>query len=413
MIKPMICIPIVGRTKAEILETAKKYASLAAQLVEWRIDFYEDIADYNQVVCLARTLRDIFPQKLLVTWRTSAEGGENVSQQVSYTKMLEQLIAAGACDYIDMEMAREDAREAGLLALAKEKNISVIGSFHNFQETPTKEDMVERLQKMKDLGYTVGKIAVMPQQEKDVEQLLEATQEMKQRNPNYPLITMSMGSLGVVSRLYGWLYGSSVTFASAGKASAPGQVEIEVVEKALSLGAQGKRHIILVGFMGTGKSTVSHELARLTGCQEIDTDEYIVNHEGRAIKEIFAKQGEDYFRQLETEMINDLDAMDHGIVSCGGGMVLRDINIKKLQQVGTIVLLTATPATIYHRVKDNTDRPLLNGNMNVEYIQKLLEQRQPAYERAAEIVISTDEKTEDMIAQEILSHFDGFSVKSS
>ena len=95
--------------------------------------------------------------------------------------------------------------------------------------------------------------------------------------------------------------------------------------------------------------------------------------------------------------------MEPGIISCGGGMALRDINVKKLRAIGEIVFLTAEPETIYERVKNSTDRPLLNGNMNVPYIRELMEKRRPFYEKAATVTVSTDGKSAEQIAREILS----------
>lgn len=401
VMKPQICIPIVEKTEQEILETAKDYAGLSVDLVEWRIDFFEGITDYERTVKLACHLKEILPQKLIVTWRTIAEGGEPVAEEISYEKMLTAMTEANACDYLDMEMERA----CRIFEKAKKAGIKLIGSYHNFDLTPSEEEMLSRFKTMKEMGFDIAKIAVMPKTAEDVTRLLSVTETMKEENPDYPLITMAMGELGKISRLYGFLYGSSVTFASAGKASAPGQVDIDTVKKAVSIGANGKRHIILTGFMGTGKSTVSKILQNLTGKEEIDTDYYIEQTEGRKIKDIFAKEGEEAFRQMETAMIDELEDMEEGIVSCGGGMVLRDINVKKLKQVGTIVLLTATPETILSRVKDSTTRPLLNGNMNVEFIGELMEKRRPFYEKAAELIIPTDEMTPEEAARQILEHF--------
>lgn len=401
VMKPQICIPIVEKTEQEILATAKDYAGLTVDLVEWRIDFFEGIADYEKTVKTACRLKEILPQKLIVTWRTIAEGGEPVPEEISYEKMLTAMIEANACDYLDMEMERV----CRIFEKAKKAGIQLIGSYHNFDLTPSEEEMLSRLKTMKELGFDIAKIAVMPKEPEDVTRLLSVTETMKEENPDYPLITMAMGEFGRVSRLYGFLYGSSVTFASAGKVSAPGQVDIDTVKKAVSIGDRGKRHIILTGFMGTGKSTVSKILQNLTGKEEIDTDYYIEQTEGRKIKDIFAKEGEEAFRQMETAMIDELEDMEEGIVSCGGGMVLRDINVKKLKQVGTIVLLTATPETILNRVKGSTGRPLLNGNMNVEFIGELMEKRRPYYEKAAELIIPTDEMTPEEAARQIFEHF--------
>lgn len=166
-----------------------------------------------------------------------------------------------------------------------------------------------------------------------------------------------------------------------------------------------KQHIFIIGFMGVGKSTVAKELGSRYRAKEADTDKMIVEKEGKAITDIFADSGEEYFRNVETGILDDLKNMQPGVVSCGGGMVMREINVKKMKEQGKILLLTARPETIYERVKDSTDRPILNGNMNVEYIEELMEARRPKYEAAADIVVATDGKMPGQIAEEIVAAF--------
>ncbi len=264
------------------------------------------------------------------------------------------------------------------------------------------------LTEAKELGAHIGKLACMPSVEeeqgrRDVETLLAATERMKTIYPDFPLITMSMGEIGKDSRCYGGLYGSEVSFACVGTASAPGQMELEELNGVFDRIYCGHKHISLIGFMGVGKSTVSRELHRITGKPEIDTDARIVQNEGCPISQIFEEKGEPYFRRLETDLIDELGRLPPSIISCGGGMAMRDLNVKKLRALGEIVLLTAEPSTIYDRVKNSTNRPLLNGNMNVSYIEGLMEQRRPFYEKAATLTVATDGRSVQEIAQEIVS----------
>ena len=162
-----------------------------------------------------------------------------------------------------------------------------------------------------------------------------------------------------------------------------------------------KKHIILIGFMGTGKSTVSRELKNLLALPEIDTDVWIEKEEGRAIKDIFEQSGEEYFRNLETDLAMRLTEMPASIVSCGGGMVIRKENADYLKQSGTVIWLTAKPETILERIKEFHTRPLLEGNMNSEYISTLLDARMKYYQYACENIVSTDGKKAKDIAIEI------------
>ncbi len=160
-------------------------------------------------------------------------------------------------------------------------------------------------------------------------------------------------------------------------------------------------HIFMIGFMGVGKTSTSHALSRQLGVKEIDTDAMIVEKSGMAISDIFANQGEEAFRQMETALLDEIATMKPCIVSCGGGMVMRSTNVEKMKKQGKIVLLSATPETIYSHVKDSTTRPLLNGNMNVEYIAGLMKQREPAYEAAADHKIVTDGFNPRQVAEKI------------
>lgn len=163
------------------------------------------------------------------------------------------------------------------------------------------------------------------------------------------------------------------------------------------------KNIYLIGFMGVGKSTVAKELAKLLDAQLVEMDQRIEEEQGMAITEIFERHGEPYFRDLETELLRALAREGKLVVSCGGGSVLRDENAAIMKEQGCIVLLSAAPKTVYERVKNSTNRPLLNGNMNVEYIRGLMEKRRGRYESVADVRIETDGKTIREVCEEILS----------
>lgn len=162
-----------------------------------------------------------------------------------------------------------------------------------------------------------------------------------------------------------------------------------------------KSNIFLIGFMGTGKTTVSRELAELLGYEEIDTDARIAEEQNQSISKIFEAQGEPAFREMETQLLRELGTECHKIISCGGGMALRRENVALMQEHGVVVLLTAEPETILERVQDDDGRPVLNGNMNVAYIRELMAKRTPYYQAAGEVVVATDNCSPKEIAQEI------------
>jgi len=161
------------------------------------------------------------------------------------------------------------------------------------------------------------------------------------------------------------------------------------------------KNIFLIGFMGCGKSTIAKRLSEKLGVAQIEMDELIVQEQGMPITEIFEKYGEEHFRDIETDLVRRLQEWDGVVVSCGGGAVLREENRKMMKESGAIVWLTAKPETILERVKNSTNRPVLNGHMNVEYIAELMEKRRACYEAAADFVVETDEKEREAICDEI------------
>lgn len=161
-------------------------------------------------------------------------------------------------------------------------------------------------------------------------------------------------------------------------------------------------NIALIGFMGTGKSTLSKYLKEKYGMDIVEMDQEIADQEGMSIPDIFAAHGEEYFRNLETALLVRLQSRKNTVISCGGGVAMREENVRELKKNGYIVLLTASPQTIYERVKDSDDRPILNGNKNVEYIVELMEKRRKKYEAAADVVIRIDHKTAQQISEEMM-----------
>lgn len=172
-------------------------------------------------------------------------------------------------------------------------------------------------------------------------------------------------------------------------------------------------NIFLIGFMGAGKSTVAKELKRQLEMNYVEMDQLIVEKQGMSISEIFAEYGEVYFRNLESNTLIELQKRKQTIVSCGGGVVVREDNKDHMRKHGRVVLLTATPETVYHRVKDSTERPILNDNMNVEFIAGLQEKRRALYEAAADVVIATDGKTPEEICREIVEKLTQLDIVSA
>ncbi len=162
-------------------------------------------------------------------------------------------------------------------------------------------------------------------------------------------------------------------------------------------------NIVLIGFMGAGKSTIADYLSTMFDMKLVEMDQEISDREEMSIPDIFATYGEEYFRNLETELLRELQTDRNCIISCGGGAALRSENVVEMKKNGRVVLLTASPETIYERVKDGNDRPLLNGNNSVEFIADMMEKRREKYEEAADIVVQTDDKTILQICEELIT----------
>lgn len=161
-------------------------------------------------------------------------------------------------------------------------------------------------------------------------------------------------------------------------------------------------NIFLIGFMGVGKTTISEYLSTLFSMEVVEMDQLIAEREGMSIADIFATHGEAYFRNLETQLLIEMQSKNNVIVSCGGGVAMREQNVKEMKKNGRVVLLTADPATILERVKNSDERPLLNGHKNVEYIAGLMDARKEKYEAAADVQVSTDCKTVEQICEDMV-----------
>ena len=161
-------------------------------------------------------------------------------------------------------------------------------------------------------------------------------------------------------------------------------------------------NIFLIGFMGAGKSTISEYMHTLFAMDVVEMDEVISRREGMSISDIFEVHGEEYFRNAETNLLIEMQSRSNVIISCGGGVPMRENNVREMKKNGRVVLLTAEPETILDRVKDNHDRPLLENNKTVGFIQDLMEKRRAKYEAAADIIVQTDGKTELEICNEMI-----------
>lgn len=222
-----IAVPITDKSEIDILNKAFLINSSKADMVEWRVDFYEDVQNANKVLETLQNLRDIVTNKQIIfTLRTKYQGGNIEVSQDYYMELNTRVSNSKYVDYIDIEMQYLDKIE--------NIEVQIIGSYHNFNETPSRDEILSIFKDMESKKADILKIALMPNTAKDVLILLDATYDMY-RGTDRPIISISMGELGKISRISGGLFGSSLTFASLGKGSAPGQMSLEELSLAMEL----------------------------------------------------------------------------------------------------------------------------------------------------------------------------------
>lgn len=232
---PKICVPIVASTKDGIIEEARNIKNLPADIVEWRVDWFENVFEFDKVKDVLKELRETLgDMPILMTFRTSKEGGEKSIEDEAYAELNIKAAETGLVDAVDVEVFTGDEVVKRIIEGAHAAGVKVVASNHDFDKTPDKDDIVSRLCKMQELGADVPKIAVMPQSKKDVLTLLAATEEMATEHADRPIITMSMAGTGVISRLAGEVFGSALTFGAAARASAPGQMGVEDLKDVLT-----------------------------------------------------------------------------------------------------------------------------------------------------------------------------------
>jgi len=233
---PRTIVPITGATAEQALQQAAAIAaSPATDLAEWRIDYLDIATDGKALVTLGKRIaRTLDGKPMILTFRTQAEGGSKPTSDADYAALYATLLRGGFTQLIDVEMFRDPERVAALVAQAHTAGVKVVMSSHDFLATPAREEIVARLLRQEAMGADVLKIAVMPRDAGDVLALLDATWQVRQRSSK-PLLTMSMGGTGVVSRLAGETFGQALTFGMIGTPSAPGQVEVEQLQQVLQV----------------------------------------------------------------------------------------------------------------------------------------------------------------------------------
>ena len=252
--RPKICVPITGATEKEILKEIDSPDIIYADLIEWRADCFLNVLQNEKLDETLKEVRKQLPHNIKVvtsgnTWMDIQNkdinkgiamnflqelGSASISPK-EYEALNDFVLSTKKPDLIDIQAYQQGTDIPKLIQTAKKQGIKVIASYHNFNQTPSKKEIIDRLRHMQNLGADLIKIAVMPQDPKDVLTLLLATEEMNRLYANVPIITMSMSKIGEISRISGETFGSAITFASIGTPSAPGQLKAKDLAKILSI----------------------------------------------------------------------------------------------------------------------------------------------------------------------------------
>ncbi|EML2030222.1 type I 3-dehydroquinate dehydratase [Acinetobacter baumannii] len=227
-------VPITAKTKEQALAQAQVIANTAdADLAEFRIDLLSFASDTKQVIALGHELKKILGNKpMIATIRTKNEGGQLEISDVDYGKTYQAYLKNPFMDWLDVEMFRDQKVVSEIVQKAHQKKVLIVMSNHDFQKTPSQDEIEKHLLKQDQMGADILKIAVMPKSKQDVFTLMNATLKVSQQTTK-PLLTMSMGQLGTISRVATANMGGSYSFGMIGQASAPGQIDVTKLKQIL------------------------------------------------------------------------------------------------------------------------------------------------------------------------------------
>lgn len=228
---PKICVPLVSGSLGGLLAEADKAVHSGADIAEWRVDYFDDPADSLKVLAkLRKTLGDM---PLLFTLRSPGEGGKKRYYGEDYLMINREAVLSGYIDLLDVELFSNKC--GAVIEAARKSGVVTVVSSHDFRTTPSGEELYARMQKAVYLGGDIPKLAVTPENPADVLTLLCATARLASENPGQPVITMSMGELGRISRVSGGFFGSSVTFAALDHRTASGQMAVKELRAVLDI----------------------------------------------------------------------------------------------------------------------------------------------------------------------------------
>ncbi|UOR10220.1 type I 3-dehydroquinate dehydratase [Halobacillus amylolyticus] len=234
--RPMICIPLIGKNTQELIEELDVIKGKQPDIIEWRADYFENLDDESKVIDALNKISDIAGGvPLLFTIRSAAEGGQKIAlNEKDKLNLLKLLVGTGSIDFVDYELDNNEDDIKYLRKITNNHDIKLIFSYHNFEQTPSVETIFEIGRQAENYQADMVKISVMPKNMDDVLVLLEATQAIN-KHIKIPVVSISMGEYGSISRMFGWKFGSAITFGIGEQSSAPGQIPVEDLRSVINI----------------------------------------------------------------------------------------------------------------------------------------------------------------------------------
>lgn len=234
--QPQICTPLVGTKKEDLLKELELVLQKKPDLIEWRADYFEEIANTDLVLTVAKQIKEFAGDiPVIFTIRSAREGGQPITlTDREVLNLIEAVCQQTGIEYVDYELSNPEELFKELRQVASENETKIIASYHNFNFTPKMEVLFDKIKDAQHLHADVAKIAVMAENLQDVLNILEITLETK-NTLKIPLISIAMGEYGSITRMIGGVFGSAVTFAVGENSSAPGQIPIDELRSVLTV----------------------------------------------------------------------------------------------------------------------------------------------------------------------------------
>ena len=238
---PKICVPLMGSDDGAIISNLDIILDAAKEdkfeIIEFRGDYYEKLNDKAALSGILKKIQEKLDSIILLfTIRSEQEGGEKLAFRTPAINEINAFVIENRlADIVDVEYMSGEEECRKLVELASTNDVKIIMSNHDFKTTPPACEIVNRLVTMQEYGADIAKIAVMPEDKEHVIELLKASSDMKKNHPNTPVVAISMGKLGALTRVTGEIFGSAITFATIGEGSAPGQMSVKKVNDCIEL----------------------------------------------------------------------------------------------------------------------------------------------------------------------------------